>query len=123
MILIIITSILLDIGQLHSNIRTGISYYLRGLAVWPALYIFKCCYRTHIYNVNPGLMNPGRLIVVVPQAIVIGYWNGTPRINSVGFTNPRLTLYIHIYVYIYIWYVCIYISYIHINMCFHSTGW
>ena len=29
------------------NIRTGISYYLRGLAAWPALHIFKCCYRTY----------------------------------------------------------------------------
>ena len=27
------------------NIRTGISYYLRGLAVWPALHIFKSRYR------------------------------------------------------------------------------
>ena len=27
------------------NIRTGILDYLRGLAVWPALHIFKCRYR------------------------------------------------------------------------------
>ena len=32
--------------QPHLNIRTGISYYLRDLAVWPALHIFKCRYRT-----------------------------------------------------------------------------
>ena len=26
---------------------TGVSYYLRGLAVWPALHIFKCSYIYH----------------------------------------------------------------------------
>ena len=31
--------------ELYLNIRTGISNYLRGLAVWPALHIFKCRYR------------------------------------------------------------------------------
>ena len=30
------------------NIRTGISYYLRGLVVWPALHIFKCRYRISV---------------------------------------------------------------------------
>ena len=38
----------LNILQLHLNMRTGISYYLRGLAVWPALHIFKCRYRTYM---------------------------------------------------------------------------
>ena len=28
---------------------TGVSYYLRGLAVWPALHIFKWCCRIYIY--------------------------------------------------------------------------
>ena len=28
------------------------SYYLQGLAVWPALHIFKCCYRTSTQRVE-----------------------------------------------------------------------
>ena len=34
------------------NIRTGISYYLRGFAVWPALHIFKCCYRIYLLSIT-----------------------------------------------------------------------
>ena len=30
---------------MYIYIRTGISCYLRGLAVWPALHIFRCRYR------------------------------------------------------------------------------
>ena len=32
---------------MYINIRTGISYSLRRLAVWPALHIFKCRYRSY----------------------------------------------------------------------------
>ena len=36
-------SFTVNVRYLH--LKTGISYYLRGLAVWPALHIFKCRYR------------------------------------------------------------------------------
>ena len=46
------------------------------------------------FNVNPGLINPGWWIVVVPpNSDSHGYWNGTPQLNSrLGFINPGLTL-------------------------------
>jgi hypothetical protein len=28
---------------------TGVSYYLQGVAVWPALHIFKCRHHTYVY--------------------------------------------------------------------------
>ena len=45
-------------------------------------------------NVNPGLINPGWWIVVVPpNSDFYGYWNGTPQLDSrLGFINPGLTL-------------------------------
>ena len=37
---------------------TGVSYYLRGLAVWPALHVFKCRYRK--YNTQELVSTPSR---------------------------------------------------------------
>jgi hypothetical protein len=36
---------------MHLNIRTGISYYLRGLTVWSALHIFKSLPYIYIYDI------------------------------------------------------------------------
>ena len=51
----------LNIRQLHINIRTGISYYLQGPAVWPALHIFKCRYRILIGMFNEHQLYMGIL--------------------------------------------------------------
>ena len=48
-------------------IRTGISYYLRDLAVWPALHIFKCLYRSFPSIVEAALVDFERRINVASQ--------------------------------------------------------
>ena len=69
-----------------------------GLQTYPWLYSSCCCWQLLSLNVNPGLINPGWLIVVVPQIVINGYWNGTPQLNSrLGFINPGLPLSVTIF--------------------------
>jgi hypothetical protein len=46
-----------------------------------------------MFNVNPGLMNPGWLLKWWFHLVINGYWNGIPPMNNshVGFINPGLT--------------------------------
>ena len=57
---------------MYINIRTGISYSLRRLAVWPALHIFKCRYRS--YNMLKKYMTIYSITILIPMIFPLFQW-------------------------------------------------
>jgi len=56
----------------YRNSVRGISYYLRGLAVWPALHIFKCRYRIYTVLLYTYQWSREILIHVLLQRTTLG---------------------------------------------------